>query len=510
MSAPKQGLKDGAVCPPGRRIGAVLATLSVALVLGACAGLPTVGPDYAGPPGVRPITSGPSSVGAPGASAAATSAPATTTWQAPLPHGGSQADLARWWQQFDDPTLDWLQAAAQRDSASIAQAVARIEQAQAAAVAANAAGLPTVDAGLAASRGTINVGTNILLANQARASLLAGWELDLFGRVRRERESALARFDARTDEWHEARVSVAAEVAASYLQLRFCQSLGVIAEADARSRAETARVTVRAADAGFQSPANAALSQASAAEAASRLTAQRAECDVAIKALVALSGEDEPTVRERLARTEGRLPVPRAFTVSSVPAQLLTQRPDLAAAERALAAASADIGVAEGDRYPRLTLNGSIAPLALGTGMGSVNLLTWSIGAALGMPLFDGGRRAANVDAARANYVAAESVYRARVRQAVREVEEALVRLDSASRRESDARQASSGYQQAVNAADVRYRNGLGSLLDLEEARRFSLNADASLAAVQRDRVAAWVALYRALGGGWMNEKDAR
>ncbi len=485
------------------RIDRVLAPLVAAVALAACSALPRVGPDYAGPPAQRSLAQ------AEAARAAGPGAPAPDDgWNARLPHGGEQADLARWWSQFDDPALDALLAAAQRESGTLAQAAARIEQARAGAVAANAAGLPTLDVTGGLSRGTINIGTTILTATQARATAQADWEIDLFGRVAREREAAAARLDQRSAEWHDARVSVAAEVAAQYLQFRYCEALVAIAQADAGSRAETATISERAAAAGFQAPAAAALTRASAAEAASRLTAQRAECDVAVKGLVALTGLPEPDVRARLAKTAGRLPAPREFEVRAVPAGLLAQRPDLAAAERALAAASADVGVAEGDRYPRLTLAGSVGPLRLEAGQVAATLSTWSIGPAVSLPVFDAGRRRANVEAARAAYAAAEADYRAKARQAVREVEEALVRLQAATDREADARTASEGYRKAFGAAEVRWRNGLGTVLELEESRRLLLNADSTLAAVRRDRVAAWVQLYRALGGGWARSNE--
>ena len=469
-----------------------LAAVLVAVLAG-CGALPRVGPDYAGPPAARSQS----------AAASPEAARADARWQARLPHGGSAADLARWWSQFDDPALDAFQAAAQRESGSLAQAAARISQARAAAVGARAAALPTLDASARASRGTVNVGTSVLVATQAAATAQAGWEIDLFGRIAREREAADARLAARDAEWHDARVSVAAEVAAQYLQHRYCEVQVAITQADAASRAETAQISGRAAAAGFQAPAAAALARGSAAEAASRLTAQRAECEVSVKSLVALTGLSEPEVRERLAATAGRLPEPRAFEVASVPADLLAQRPDLAAAERELAAASADIGVADGDRYPRLSLAGSIGPLRLDAGGVSATLNTWSIGPSLALPLYDGGRRAAVSEAARDAYRAAEAQYRARARQAVREVEEALVRLAAANDRDADARTAAQGYREALEAAQARWRTGLGSLIELEEARRLALSADSTLAAVQRDRIAAWVSLYRALGGGW-------
>jgi NodT family efflux transporter outer membrane factor (OMF) lipoprotein len=488
-----------------RPVAGRAAGLALAAALAGCASWPSVGPDYPGAPVTRSLAQADAAAAAPADAAARGALEPFERWQAPLPHGGSGADLARWWAQFDDPTLDALLEAAQRESATLAQAAARIEQARAASTAARAAGLPAVDADLSFSRGTISTGTSVITASTTRATLPASWELDLFGRIRREREAAEARLAASDAQWHEARVSIAAETAARYLQLRYCELQMQIVRADGASRAETATISARAAEAGFQSPAAAALTRASAAEGAARLTAQLAECDAIVKGLVSLSGLSEPDLRARLAATAGRLPQPKDFEVAVLPASLLMQRPDLAAAERELAAASADIGAAEGDRYPRLALLGSIGPLRLDFGGGGTTLNTWSIGPALSVPLFDGGRRAANVDAARAAYAAAEAAYRERVRRAVREVEEALVLLASANGRDADARAASQGYRQALEAAQVRWRTGLGSLIELEEVRRLALVADSTLAAVQRDRVAAWVALYRALGGGWTN-----
>ena len=189
-----------------------------------------------------------------------------------------------------------------------------------------------------------------------------------------------------------------------------------------------------------------------------------------------------------------------------LPAEVLRQRPDLAALERELAAASADIGKAEAARYPSLSLAGSIGPLRSEAAGLTVNATTWSIGPTLNIPLFDAGRRAANVEAARAAYAAAEAAYRERVRIAVREVEEALLRLADADEREQSARVASAGYRQAFDAAGVRYRAGLGNLVEFEDARRTAVQADTALAELRRDRLLAWISLYRAAGGGWESQ----
>jgi len=168
-----------------------------------------------------------------------------------------------------------------------------------------------------------------------------------------------------------------------------------------------------------------------------------------------------------------------------------------------LAAASADIGVREAERFPRLSLLGSIGPLSFESGVGSISATSWSIGPSLSLPIFDAGRRAANVETAKIAYEVAATNYRTQARRAVREVEDALVRLDSLNQREAESVKAAKGYRESLQAAQERYKYGLASILDLEETRRLSVNADNILAIVQRERVNAYIALYRAVGGGW-------
>jgi outer membrane protein TolC len=176
-------------------------------------------------------------------------------------------------------------------------------------------------------------------------------------------------------------------------------------------------------------------------------------------------------------------------------------------AELAVAAASADVGAAEADRYPRLSLTGSIAAGHVHLGGGGSSAQTWSIGPiAVSLPLFDGGRRAANAQAARGRYEEAVALYRARVRLAVREVEQALVMLESTQSRNQDARTAVEGYRASFIATEARYQGGLASLVELEDARRTLLAAETAFVALQRERAASWVALYRAAGGGWRRE----
>ena len=431
-------------------------------------------------------------------------APLPPQWQAPLPselpHNGNLTDLSGWWRAQGDPLLVQLVEAAQGASPTIASAAARIAQSRADRVAAGAALAPTLDAAASVSRA--NQQSTLPGGTTSQAALQAAWEIDVFGGGRATRNASQERLLGARAGWHDARVAVAAEVATQYYSLRACEQLLLVARQDATSRADTARLTQLSADAGFQAPATAALARASAAEGNSRATLQRALCDIDIKGLVALSALDEPVLRAKLAASA---PVAApAIAIAAVPAQVLAQRPDVFTAEREVAAASFDVGSADAQRYPRLSLQGAIGAANFRTGGENTQLDTWTIGPlALTLPLFDGGRRSANVDAAKARYDAAVVAYRSSARQAVREVETALVNLNSAQERSSDAGISLEGYRQAFRASEDRYKNGLGSLLELEDARRTRLAAENAVVTLQRERSAAWIALYRAAGGGW-------
>jgi outer membrane protein, multidrug efflux system len=463
---------------------APLTAVALAALLAGCAALPGTGTT-------------------PSRDVPALAAPATpASWQAPLPHDGNAADLTRWWQQFDDPLLAPLIESAQAASPNVASAGARIAQARANRVAAGASQTPTLELGASASRG--RQVPEQPLANNAAVGLQAAWELDLFGANRAGRGAAQARLEGAQAQWHDARVAVAAEVANAYIALRACEALAAKTRLDADSRQETARLTGLAARAGFQAPADATLAGASAAQARALLVSQQAQCDLDVKALVALTGEAEPTLRNRLAAATARVPTPAGIAVTEVPAQALAQRPDLFNAEREVLAASNEVAQQQAQRLPRIALAGNIGAARLSTGAGSSDGLVWTLGpVSVSLPIFDGGTRRANVEAARARYDEAVALYRARLRGAVREVEEALVNLQSSSARAADTQAAADGYDAGLRATEARFRSGLASLFELEDARRNAVQGRAALIALQRDRSSAWIALYRALGGGW-------
>lgn len=459
------------------RLSAVFVPTLASLLLAACA----VGPTYTPPEQAAPAV-----------------------WQAVLPHDGSVGTMRDWWQQFDDPTVAQLIAFAEADSPSLVKAWVGIEKARATLTTARAAGLPSLDGSASVTRarqqsmlGTATTGTT------RSAGLDAAWEIDLFAKVRRNTEAAAARADARLADWHDARVSLAAEVADTYVQYRACELLADAYERERTSMVDTEKATAAAVRAGFNPQSDAALARASLANTTSTLLSQRAQCELLVKSLVDLTGRDELALRVLLAKDSAggsRLPAPAGLEVQSVPANALRQRPDLASLERELAASSAEVGVAQADLYPSLSLSGSISVSATS---GASSFTGWSVGPSLSIPLFDAGRRRAAVSTAQASYQSALAGYRQGVRTAVKEVEQALVNLDSTARRAEEAQRAADDYRRYFLATEANWRAGSESLLTLEEARRSALSAVISLITLERDRIAYWIALYKALGGGW-------
>ena len=425
-----------------------------------------------------------------------------TAWQAALPIGPREpAAAADWWARFDDPAVATLVRWAQADSPTLDKAAAAIAGARAALTKSGAAALPSLDGSGSFSRARQAVnGIAPIVATTRSASLDSSWELDLFGKLQRGREAAAARVDARIDDLATARVSLATEVADHYVQYRACRMIESTYADQSASQQETARVTAIAIRAGLSAPADADLALAGVASANATRVEQQTACELLVKALVTLTGVPEQTLRGTIDLPRAALPSPPLFDVMSVPAGLLRQRPDIAAAERTLAAASADIGQAKAQRYPSLSLGGSIG---LSAASGSTALTSWSFGPSLQLPIFDGGTRLAAVASAQSAYDSAYADYRSSVRSAVLEVEQALVQLYGASRRSDAAATAAERYRRYFVATEINWRAGGTSLLTLEETRRTSLAAETALLALKRDQLRQYIALYKALGGGW-------
>ena len=437
--------------------------------------------------------------------------PIASTWHAERPHGGSTQALVNWWASFDDPAVAELIGIAEANSPDLAKAIAQIKIARATLASDSAALLPTVTGTGSVSRSKQSVSTGdsstSVTSTSRSGELDASWEIDLFGKNRSSRESAYAQLQASVDDWHDARVSLAAEVADDYVQYRGCKLLLRAYRNTGASQCETLNMTRIAVSAGFSAESDGYLADASAASAAATATGQHVSCEELVKSLVAVTGADETIVRGIIDRSSApALPEPASFDVSSVPADLIRQRPDLASAERTLASYYAAIGEARADRFPSLSLSGSIGLSATNA---SSPASTWSFGPSLSVPIFDAGKKKAAVDSALASYDKQLASYQSSVRSAVKAVEQALIDLNGAARQSEDSKRSADQYQRYANTKEQSWSAGLDTLLTLEDARRSAISAEVTLIGQRRDRVRYWIALYKALGGGWEAENNA-
>ncbi|WP_028081191.1 efflux transporter outer membrane subunit [Solimonas soli] len=480
------------------RIGRRLLLAMATALCGACA----VGPEYRTPP---PDDNVPAQ------------------WHARLPHGGEVSALTQWWRQFDDPLLAELVDAAEARHPDIDAAVAAVREARAAVTGSRAGLLPGISGNGVMTRSSgsgDSGGADTPPFTLFNGSLDASWELDLFGGARRGLEASRARLQAAEADWHEARVTLAAEVADAYVERRYCERLVALYRDTLESRRETERLTTLKLKAGFVAPADEAQARAGSYESENQLIAQEGVCQQDLNRLAQLTALPAAQLEARLAATPDRgaqaagaaaesadrsgIPVPTNPAVPAVPAALLSQRPDLMSAERTLAAASANIGVAVASRLPSLSLGGSIGINHLAHSGQDVRSWSWS--PQLTLPIFEGGAGVARVETARAQYDQALAGYRGKVLVAVQEVEDALTRVDASVRRADAARQAERNYSLLLASQENRYRLGATSLLDLEDTRRLTLASRESLAAVELEISQSWIALYKAAGGGWRDD----
>lgn len=447
-------------------------------------------------------------------------------WVAPLPHWGSLKELNQFWAQYQDPLLLSLISAAEKESVDLASAKTRIMQARAARVSANAALLPSLDGKFSASRAVQqpelkfknnqpsfagldqSFGISNGATNTVQIGLEASWELDLFGKNAAALDASRANLLGAESSWHEARVSLAAEVATSYFDYRFCNQLLDINKADAASRHETARITDISVKAGFTDEGSGHLAHASDASAQQQVLLQQASCELTMKELVALTNIAEPDLQQKMQQSSApkldEKTTTDLFSITEVPAEVIAQRPDVYIAEQTVIAAAADLQNNKLQRYPSISLNGSIGLMRLSNSSYTANGDVWSLGPiSITLPIFDGGKRKANVETGAVKLDETFANYRSKVRNAVKEVEQALVNLESTAKRAQTAQDAATSYKAAFASTEIKYKSGFANIIDLEETRRSSLQADSNIVNLTKERNNAWIALYRAAGGGW-------
>ncbi len=465
----------------------------LALLLSGC----TVGPDYADPQMAVP--------------------PAYSEAQ-----GAGDAQLDSWWQGFGDAELTALVDQALKQNLDIEMAAARIREARAQERVAGAGASPQVASEASVTRQRISEnaipippgsggggGAGFGLPGEEftswRAGFDASWEIDLFGRNRREREAAAARTGAAIWNRRDSEVSVAAEVASAYFRLRTLQARIANAEAELARQQRFEQLVAARTRGGLVTGQDLEQQRSERAAAAAEIPALEAQAKAEIHALGVLTGQTPNALAAELAPAAS---LPAAPVIpAGVPSELLRRRPDIRSAERELAASTADIGVAVADLYPRFSL--TAAPAMVSTALGS--FLEWgsrsfSAGAALDWPIFDGGRRRANVEVRNARQEQATLAYRKAVLTGLGDVEDSLSNVSGDRHRLAELEQALTTATRAEEIARTRYRGGLVTLSDVlqAQARRLALDEQVieTRGALARDTVA----LVKALGGGWSDE----
>ena len=483
------------------------AALGAVLLASAC----TVGPDYH-----PPEMAVPAAYGEP---------------QAPIP--GATIDPARWWSAFGDPELDTLVDRALKGSPDIAVAASRVRQARLQEIGARAAGKPTVDAtaganhvefsknagfaslarlfsGGSGSSGGSGTGGGIALPGSGITTFSVGfdasWEIDLFGGDRRGVEASVARTDAAVWTQRDAAVTLAAEVAQAYFALRLDQEQIAIVEQELTRQRRALEIAGNVAKVGLVPQVDVVRQRGTITSTEARLEPVRADARVRIHALGILIGEPPETLDAELSMP-GQAPVALPLVPAGLPSDMLRRRPDIRAAERQLAASTADIGVAVADLYPKISLTG-VAQL-LSTSLGNLftgDSLQLTGSGAVSFPLFDWGKRKASVNVRKEQREQAYAQYRATVLGALRDVEDSLSRIDAERRRNATLKRAVVDAETTAHAVEAQYRTGFVAQDSLLNAETQILSAREQVAASDAQLRQDSITLFKAIGGGWQAE----
>jgi multidrug efflux system outer membrane protein len=479
----------------GRRRGATFATLialivlaMVAAALGGCA----VGPNY-----VKPATP------VEGQFADATEGAYT-----------GEDVQARFWTQFQDPTLDRLVDDALQANHDLRIALAHLVEARAERHQAQFDLAPTVTASGGYTQQQFSAVTSgfgaPLTERYYDAGFDAFWELDFFGRVRRNIEAESAQVQGAEAGLHDAQVSVTAEVARTYFELRGEQTRFAVAWRNVENQRETLGLTQARLEAGRSTELDTARAQAQLSATLSTIGPLEAAIARSIHRLSVLTGREPSALRDLLAPPRELPELPQISAVGD-PAGLLRRRPDIRVAERQLASSTALVGVAIADYFPKVTFTGSFSYAAQTPGeLGTSASKGYLIGPGISWAAFDLGRVHARVAGSRARADAALATYEQTVLRALEETENSLITHARTRDSLSDAAAAAAASQTAARIARTRYEGGLVDFLDVLDAERTQLVDEDRLAQSRTDAATSLVAVYKALGGGWQGAPAPR
>jgi len=410
----------------------------------------------------------------------------------------------------DDPAFAELARRALADSPSLAEALARVDAARAAAKGAGAARLPAIGANASVETRRSNpaqFGGDVSAAlpfdteqTAYAANLTASWEVDLFGRLKASERAALARLDAADASAEAVRIALLAEIAGALIDWRSNAGREAALAQDLEAAGRLANLAGKREEAGLAPGFDRVRAEAAASQSRSRLVALESERAQIIGRLVALTAQDAATLDSLLSADAGATGLPPA--PQALPSLLLTARPDVRAAAAELAASDAELAAAARQRFPRLTLSGTLGLLAFDLGkLFDDQSQIYSASGGILAPLLDFGRIQAQIDGAAAGKRAAFAAYRGAVFQALGEAESAYGLVAGADAQAAAAAQESMALERAAELAEVRFRAGLADFLTVLEARRAADASGERAAAAAGRAKRARVLLWQALGG---------
>jgi len=422
--------------------------------------------------------------------------------------------LAEWWRSLGDPVLASLAERAIAANLDVREARARVREARALRGVAAADFYPTIGAGgsydrFRRSENSFSTGggtapTSPKLEDDLfEAAFDASWEIDVFGGTRRAVEAAEADEGAAVENLRDALVSLLAELGLNVVELRALQRRIAISESNIVAQEDSLEITRSRFVGGLATDFDVARAEALLAGTRSDVPALDAARMRVIHRLSVLVGREPGALRDELAAASP-IPVPPPAVPVGLPSDLLRRRPDVRRAERELAAATARIGVATADLFPKFSLTGSLGLSSLDSGdFFDASSRFWSIGGSVLVPLFEGGRLRARIEAEGARQEQALARYEAAVLRSLEETENALVTHARERARGRTLSEAVTANRRALDLANDLYRSGLADFLDVIAAQRELYVSEDELA--ESDRVVAsnLVALYKALGGGW-------
>lgn len=415
--------------------------------------------------------------------------------------------LHRWWTLFRDPMLDALLAQALTANPDLNIAETRIREARAQRQLVGAAGLPSVDIGAGFSNSRSERSSSEARTRDLyQAHFDAGWEIDLFGGVRRRVEAAEANLIAKVEDRRDVLVSLTAEVARNYLEVRSSQYRLAIAGENSRSQEQTVELVRGKLQIGLGSDLEVAQAETLLAQTQAQIPALESSMLQAGHQLALLIGQQPQALQSQLATPGPFLPVPPQLPVI-LPSDLLRQRPDIRSAERQLAAATAVEGASMADLFPRFSLSALV-----GVQSGSLSDLVasgnrfWTVGPTVRWPLFDGGRTEAAVEISRAQRERARVAYEKTVLTALAETENSLVALDRERAVQQALTTAVTTSQRAVAIAQGQYKAGITPFLNVLQSENALYQTQDKLAQSTQRLALAMIALYKALGGGWQDQ----